>query len=284
VRRKTGCRDGANCPKCHACQWRRKPAQLPDERPTAEFEHTELVAPSVSAAQGASGFTPDVTELSEPIRRQLCVAVGPPGLELPGLELPGLELPGLAPPGLGPPGLEPSGLEPPANVMAESPFAGDHEGGGIPAPPQNSFECPSMGSIGHPEKCGLPCKYAGRLSGCKDGWHCTRCHLCRWQRKISGVGLPGVPSLESTSTKDEATIETSMGSIGHPTTCNRPCKYARRKGGCRDGWQCTSCHLCRWSRYATRAEMKEGGSDANEDPEEEDACEQPILCGDVQAP
>jgi hypothetical protein len=40
----------------------------------------------------------------------------------------------------------------------------------------------------------------------------------------------------------------SMGSVGHPYTCGEACKYFRRKGGCRDGGNCTKCHLCHWSR------------------------------------
>jgi hypothetical protein len=40
----------------------------------------------------------------------------------------------------------------------------------------------------------------------------------------------------------------SIGSMGHPHHCGNACKYVRRKGGCRDGRNCQSCHLCYWSR------------------------------------
>lgn len=40
----------------------------------------------------------------------------------------------------------------------------------------------------------------------------------------------------------------SKGSEGHPTNCGTPCKYVRRKGGCRDGADCPKCHLCQWRR------------------------------------
>ncbi len=40
----------------------------------------------------------------------------------------------------------------------------------------------------------------------------------------------------------------SIGSCGHPNTCGAPCKYVRRKTGCREGENCPSCHLCQWSR------------------------------------
>ncbi|CAJ1440905.1 unnamed protein product, partial [Effrenium voratum] len=40
----------------------------------------------------------------------------------------------------------------------------------------------SVGSAGHPVACNAPCKYAHKLRGCKDGRHCTRCHICRWHK------------------------------------------------------------------------------------------------------
>jgi len=47
----------------------------------------------------------------------------------------------------------------------------------------------------------------------------------------------------------------SLGSVGHPYTCGAACKYVRRKSGCRDGSDCSSCHLCVWNRKATREEV-----------------------------
>lgn len=40
----------------------------------------------------------------------------------------------------------------------------------------------SIGSMGHPFTCQLPCKYSGKRKGCKDGTKCDRCHLCVWTR------------------------------------------------------------------------------------------------------
>eukprot|EP00930_Biecheleria_cincta_P068800 TRINITY_DN5662_c0_g1_i1.p2 TRINITY_DN5662_c0_g1~~TRINITY_DN5662_c0_g1_i1.p2 ORF type:complete len:175 (-),score=23.10 TRINITY_DN5662_c0_g1_i1:81-605(-) len=40
----------------------------------------------------------------------------------------------------------------------------------------------SLGSVGHPYSCNLPCKYANRAKGCKDGHACDHCHLCKWIR------------------------------------------------------------------------------------------------------
>jgi len=44
--------------------------------------------------------------------------------------------------------------------------------------------CASVGSLNHPHSCGLPCKYAGKKKGCKDGYFCTRCHVCKWNRYL----------------------------------------------------------------------------------------------------
>jgi hypothetical protein len=40
----------------------------------------------------------------------------------------------------------------------------------------------------------------------------------------------------------------SVGSVGHPKCCGEPCKYARKPRGCKDGVNCTRCHICKWSR------------------------------------
>eukprot|EP00929_Paragymnodinium_shiwhaense_P044356 TRINITY_DN2275_c0_g3_i1.p2 TRINITY_DN2275_c0_g3~~TRINITY_DN2275_c0_g3_i1.p2 ORF type:complete len:206 (-),score=46.39 TRINITY_DN2275_c0_g3_i1:207-824(-) len=40
----------------------------------------------------------------------------------------------------------------------------------------------SVGSLGHPHCCMLPCKFALRPGRCKDALHCRRCHLCKWTK------------------------------------------------------------------------------------------------------
>lgn len=40
----------------------------------------------------------------------------------------------------------------------------------------------SVGSAGHPHRCGLPCKFSRRPGHCKDKDQCTRCHLCKWSK------------------------------------------------------------------------------------------------------
>jgi hypothetical protein len=40
----------------------------------------------------------------------------------------------------------------------------------------------SIGSVGHPHSCGLPCKYSRGSRVCKDAAACRRCHVCPWRR------------------------------------------------------------------------------------------------------
>jgi len=36
----------------------------------------------------------------------------------------------------------------------------------------------------------------------------------------------------------------SVGSVGHPYSCQDPCKYVRKTRGCKDGSDCNRCHAC----------------------------------------
>jgi len=44
----------------------------------------------------------------------------------------------------------------------------------------------------------------------------------------------------------------SIGSHGHPLCCQLPCKYVRKRKGCKDGVNCTRCHLCAFSKSGER--------------------------------
>lgn len=39
----------------------------------------------------------------------------------------------------------------------------------------------SVGSVGHPNSCAMPCKFFATRRGCKDGMSCTHCHACHWR-------------------------------------------------------------------------------------------------------
>mmetsp|Transcript_6157 Transcript_6157/g.14715 ORF Transcript_6157/g.14715 Transcript_6157/m.14715 type:complete len:303 (-) Transcript_6157:203-1111(-) len=40
----------------------------------------------------------------------------------------------------------------------------------------------SLGSLGHPYRCGPACRYRWRVSGCRNGADCLCCHFCHWRR------------------------------------------------------------------------------------------------------
>jgi len=48
--------------------------------------------------------------------------------------------------------------------------------------------------------------------------------------------------------KGPAAWVVSRGSIGHPYTCGEPCKYAKKRRGCKEGAACNRCHICEWRR------------------------------------
>lgn len=66
--------------------------------------------------------------------------------------------------------------------------------------------------------------------------------------QVIDAPVPPPPAPVADATVDPA--RRSAGTHGHPFTCNDACKYVRRKSGCRDGANCTQCHLCQWSRCA----------------------------------
>lgn len=92
----------------------------------------------------------------------------------------------------------------------------------------------------------------------------------------------------------------SVGSAGHPTGCNAPCKYFWKARGCKDGAKCDRCHLCRWSRNATagnktgnvgegdsRKRKRAAGADNGaQRPEKRPALEQrrPVWVEEVETP
>lgn len=56
------------------------------------------------------------------------------------------------------------------------------------------------------------------------------------------VGLQAAPMAEL-----KAPVR-SLGTMGHPFACASPCRYVKRKGGCRDGADCPNCHECFWTK------------------------------------
>mmetsp|Transcript_19712 Transcript_19712/g.34995 ORF Transcript_19712/g.34995 Transcript_19712/m.34995 type:complete len:316 (-) Transcript_19712:204-1151(-) len=141
----------------------------------------------------------------------------------------------------------------------------------------------SRGSVGHPFTCTSACPYFRRKGGCRDGEECSKCHQCFWQRhpksknsvpqpegeaavmRLAFGGPPGIltsadevsEGAEAAGVSDEKFTPYCNGSVGHPVSCASPCKYVRRKTGCRDGRACTLCHLCLWRRGINEDEQRE---------------------------
>jgi len=184
VKRKGGCREGADCPKCHECFWVRHPAsaESPEQLP-------EEGLPEVSASVGSLNHPHGCGEACKYLNRKggcrdgkacpnchLCQWTRVGNKEQTSLASQTshvLNLHDLLPesthsrlaeeiaatakhmlPTKPPPGL----------TMASTPFF------------------PSAGSTGHPFSCGAACKYAQKMKGCKDGLNCPQCHLCRWSK------------------------------------------------------------------------------------------------------
>mmetsp|Transcript_30944 Transcript_30944/g.72166 ORF Transcript_30944/g.72166 Transcript_30944/m.72166 type:complete len:530 (-) Transcript_30944:228-1817(-) len=289
VKRKGGCRDGANCPNCHLCFWKRsdgsaaKDAQVTKAAALTNTFVNELPALCMPCTDDAPGLmSPPIADSMVPMPKALM------GIESIDAAMSTATVP--PPPGLALPNT--------AEALVSAVI--------------------SVGSVGHPYKCGLPCKYFGKPRGCKDGKNCRRCHVCVWRHSdakrltdeddeddnesVSAgtpgqmepsevstdehvvlaeaasnvlandaalVGVPaqaqrypvepepmplstGIPSVLEDPMKisiEDNNENWSLGSVGHPTHCNQACKYRHRKGGCRDGRQCLCCHLCRWSRH-----------------------------------
>jgi len=122
----------------------------------------------------------------------------------------------------------------------------------------------SLGTVGHPVSCAGACKYVKRKGGCRDGANCLKCHECFWSRDATQVGAEDATE---NSKKD-----TSIGTLGHPYSCSEPCKYVRRKEGCKYGAQCEKCHKCQWQRRpVAEANQKQSmvpSKGVSDDPEE----------------
>lgn len=119
--------------------------------------------------------------------------------------------------------------------------------------PFEAFTC-SAGTQGHPYHCGPPCHFAASMLGCSLGDNCPCCHLCALgtatvdamfnKQELAGYAT----ALPADGLAPEQMACPSVGSLGHPHSCNLPCKFHRKANGCKDGQYCVRCHLCHWTR------------------------------------
>jgi len=81
--------------------------------------------------------------------------------------------------------------------------------------------------------------------------HLLAMEQCILPEKKSGLRLSSTDSNSSAAVRtrspspmyaDNESWWPTVGSKGHPLCCQSPCKYIRKKKGCKDGRNCTRCH------------------------------------------
>jgi len=151
VSRKSGCRNSKQCANCHLCQWQRKTMAL---QPHATVDQHPGEVTSHGILEKTSPREPMKIDLLQRANVYLETATkSHSGAHI----RPWLH------------------DENHAVLKMQQPWCPDQES--ISRPDC----CPSVGSLNHPHSCGPPCKYAWKNKGCKDGYLCTRCHLCKWK-------------------------------------------------------------------------------------------------------
>lgn len=70
-------------------------------------------------------------------------------------------------------------------------------------------------------------------------------------RQMHDTGGPQYSEI-LTGSYGEDTRVLSIGSHGHPVACGPACKYAWKARGCKEGLQCSRCHVCLWTRASMR--------------------------------
>lgn len=136
VKRKGGCRDGAECPNCHECFWSKATAKVAETRNDLPLGQEEPLAEKMMRL------------LQEESKKAALSA-------------------------------------PQTGLFGEWSSDVNYMGVSIPGPLMPVHTAENPGSTGHPYSCGPACKYVLKARGCKDGDLCTHCHLCRWTRYAS---------------------------------------------------------------------------------------------------
>lgn len=90
------------------------------------------------------------------------------------------------------------------------------------------------------------------LSLAEPGDVCSPCSPTDITSAIGGGGIQQRDCAERVDSPSNAASRhlgtPSKGSAGHPHSCASPCRYVKRKSGCRDGADCPNCHFCFWRR------------------------------------
>lgn len=186
------------------------------------------------------------------------------------------------PPGLA--GPRPLALATPPGSLKDRPLARPPPGSwSFPPPPApcrlartRPEEIVSGGTVGHPYACAGPCPRLELPGGCALGIACPFCHACppfrethkaaeraaraELQGRAPPISLASAWSRGARSAVDPCAPPASKGSIGHPHNCSQPCKYNRGHRVCKDGADCTRCHICVWTlRHDRRGAPRPSG-------------------------
>lgn len=69
--------------------------------------------------------------------------------------------------------------------------------------------------------------------------------------------LPQIDAKATGEQQSPTALIISRGTIGHPFSCRGlGCKFSSKHRGCKEGVECTRCHLCVWKREAERREQR----------------------------
>lgn len=123
---------------------------------------------------------------------------------------------------------------------------------------KKSFDTSESGSVEEASSLGRFC--GERLKTRSDSDVKTRCdtdEVLEFAEKAvtEEDGTPDGPKVMSTRATAVAAVAAaaalsgecpSLGSAGHPESCGPACKYHTKSRGCKDGLDCSHCHLCVW--------------------------------------
>jgi len=81
-------------------------------------------------------------------------------------------------------------------------------------------------------------------------------------RQTSTAGFVAAEKSSETSAGAAVTADDapSVGSVGHPHCCQAPCKYFKKARGCKDGANCSRCHICVFRNVKPKRETADSQS------------------------
>lgn len=211
VKRKGGCLDGAKCPNCHSCFWKRskvyEDSTRDEDLPALANSHD--ASPVESPPEHTYVQSSTVQLPLETLTQQFFIIPNPL----------------LA----GPMEFTKAGGLPSGGVIGNTPRVGISH-----AHPQKLKPAELVADLQSLEPIKIP-----------TPWQFLSTELPAWPMASSDE-----ESAPAEMQAGEPTCH-SKGSIGHPFTCGNACKYFRKAKGCKDGLDCDHCHLCPWNRYCT---------------------------------